>query len=245
MTRRRVHQSHRVTSTVWLTPPRIIDSLGGWRSFDLDPCAAPEPRPWPTALTMNARADADGLLIEWFGRVWLNPPYTAREIGCWLRRLAEHGRGTAFIFARTETQAFRESVWERASGLLFLYGRTGLHPPDGSATPGSNAPSVLAAYGQDDLDRLAAADLAGAFVPLRFPRFLLVDGLVGTWGDEVRRFLAEQAGPVSLGEAYRHFSRHPKARGRRHWRAKVRQQLREHGVRVGPGRWRAARDRLL
>jgi hypothetical protein len=190
---------------------------------------------------MNGRADGNGLLMEWEGRVWMNPPYSSEDIGRWLRRLADHGRGTSLIFARTETEAFRRQVWERASGLLFLYGRLHFHTPDGRrAVKNSGAPSVLCAYGQEDLDRLAASDLPGALVPLRFARFLLVDGLVGTWGEEVRRFLEAQGGPVNLSEAYRHFARHPKARGRRHWQAKVRQQLQTHGVRIGPGRYERA-----
>lgn len=233
------HHSANAKSVVWLTPPEIIAALGGWESFDLDPCAAPPPRPWPTAQLMNGQADANGLLIDWRGRVWMNPPYSTSTIRQWLGKLATHGRGTALIFARTETEAFQREVWERAHGLLFLYGRLHFHTPDGRrARQNSGAPSVLCAYGQDDLDRLAASSLPGALVPLRFARYVLVDGLTGSWGEAVRDFLRGQPGPVNLSDAYRHFARHPKARGRRHWQAKVRQQLQLHGERVGPARWR-------
>jgi len=107
------HHSAASITTTWLTPPHIIPALGGWESFDLDPCAAPVPRPWPTARQMNAANDANGLLIEWQGRIWLNPPYTSSEIGRWLARLADHGTGTALVFARTETEAFARTVWGR------------------------------------------------------------------------------------------------------------------------------------
>ena len=225
-------------SNVWLTPPGVLEALGGPESFDLDPCAAPHPQPYPTALRMNAESDADGLRIEWDGRVWLNPPYSANVIAQWLARMAHHDHGTALIFARTETAAFRRYVWERAAGLLFLYGRLNFHHPDGTrATKNSGAPSVLCAYGQDDLERLAASGLPGALTPLRFARYLLIDGLVGTWGEEVRAWLADQPGPINLSDAYRHFARHPKSWRNRHWRAKVRQQLQEHGRRVGRGRY--------
>ena len=90
---------------------------------------------------------------------------------------------------------------------------------------------------QDDLDRLAASGIDGALVPLKFARYLLIDGLTGSWGEEVARWLRDQGGPVNLSDAYRHFASHPKARGKRHWQAKVRQQLQRHGQRVGPGRW--------
>lgn len=235
------HHSATPISTTWLTPPALIDALGGPDSFDLDPCAAPQPRPWPTARRMNAEADADGLAIEWDGRVWLNPPYTASEIALWLRRLADHGTGTALIFARTETEAFRRWVWESASGLLFLFGRLNFHDAAGIRSPkNAGAPSVLCAYGQDDLDRLAASDLAGAVVPLRFARFVIVEGLSGTWSDAMREWLAGQDGPVSLSDAYRHFARHPKSRSNPNWQAKVRQKMQEHGQRISKGLYRPA-----
>mgnify|MGYP000856532500 FL=1 len=70
---------------VWLTPKHIIDALG---KFDLDPCAAPLPRPWETASASFIEAD-DGLSQEWFGRVWMNPPY-GRGIGAWMKKMADH-----------------------------------------------------------------------------------------------------------------------------------------------------------
>lgn len=235
------HQSAAAQSVTWLTPPHILDALGTWEDFDLDPCAAPAPRPWPTAWRMNALADGDGLKIEWAGRVWLNPPYTASEIERWLKRLADHGQGTALIFARTETEAFRRQVWERAHGLLFLHGR--LHFHDGAgvrASQNAGAPSVLCAYGVDDMNRLAMAELAGSFVPLRFARFVLVAGLDQSWRDAMRDFLRKQSGPVSVSDAYRYFARSPKAKLNRNWRAKVRQQLQRHARRLERDRYVAA-----
>lgn len=234
------HHSANALTTTWLTPPAILDALGGWQSFDTDPCAAPRPWPWPTAWRMNSEADGDGLAIDWEGRVWLNPPYGS-VIGKWLAKLGDHGRGTALIFARTETDFFRRQVWERASGLLFLQGRLHFHTPDGvRANFNSGAPSVLCAYGADDMDRLAAADLAGAFVPLRFARFLLVAGLDQTWGEAMRAYLAKQSGPVSVSDAYRYFARSPKAERNPNWRAKVRQQLQAAGRRVAPAQYVAS-----
>jgi hypothetical protein len=227
------HQSAAAISTTWLTPQPIIDALGGWQSFDLDPCAAPAPRPWFTAWQHNAESDGDGLALDWFDRVWLNPPYTTAE--AWLRKLADHGQGTALIFARTETDTFHRHVWERATGLLFLEGRLFFHHADGTrAKHNGGAPSVLCAYGQDDLDRLAASSLEGALVPLRFARFIAVAGLdvECSWAEAMREFLASSHGPVSVSDAYRHFARHPKAQANRNWRAKVRQKLQQCGNRI-------------
>jgi hypothetical protein len=231
---------NRTVTTTHLTPPFVLDALGGWASFDLDPCAAPEPRPWPTAQRMIALPDANGLLVRWSGRVFLNPPYSAGEIARWLERIAAHGQGVALINATTDTAAFHRFVWGGASGLLFLEGRLTfcdangrpLKRAGGRSDNHNPAPSVLCAYGQDDLDRLAACDLDGALIPLRFARFALVAGLDQTWTAAIGDWLRRQHGPVSLSDAYRYFARHPKARSNPNWQAKVRQKLQQLGTRV-------------
>jgi hypothetical protein len=218
------HQSAAAGSTTWLTPPHVIEALGGPGSFDLDPCAAPEPRPWATARRMFTEADGDGLSIAWDGRVWLNPPYTTAE--AWLERLADHDQGTALIFARTETETFQNLVFGRARGLLYLKGRLFFHHADGTrAKHNGGAPSVLCAYGQEDMDRLAACDLEGHFEPLRFARMVMVAGLDQSWAQVMRDWIGRQRGPVSVSDAYRYFARHPKAKANPNWRAKVRQKL--------------------
>jgi len=57
------HQSAMSDSEIWLTPPYIIACLG---PFDLDPCAAPEPRPWATAKRHYTR-EHNGLAKPWSG----------------------------------------------------------------------------------------------------------------------------------------------------------------------------------
>lgn len=152
------HHSTSNGSNVWLTPPGIVAALG---EFDLDPCSA-HSRPWDTAARHIAPPD-DGLSAVWSGRVWLNPPYTDAEL--WMDKLAAHGRGTALVFARTETRWFVSQVWERATAVLFLHGRLHFHLPDGSRAAGNaGAPSCLVAYGEDDASQLAASGLRGSLV---------------------------------------------------------------------------------
>src|SRR5690606_31200879 len=133
-------------SHVWLTAPSIIDRLG---TFDLDPCAAPEPRPWSTA-KKHITLPEDGLLKEWSGRVWCNPPF-GNQTGAWLERMAQHGNGIALAFARTETRMFHRHVWPRAEAVLFVAGRPSFHLPDGSRAKGnSGGPICLIAYGANN-----------------------------------------------------------------------------------------------
>jgi hypothetical protein len=74
---------------------------------------------------------ADGLAAAWTGRVWLNPPFDRYRVGRWIRRLADHGSGTALLHARTEAEWF-EPCWQSAKGILFLADRLYFHHPDGT-----------------------------------------------------------------------------------------------------------------
>ena len=108
----------------------------------------------------------DGLLQPWQGFVFCNPPY-GTETGRWLARCADHGRAIALTFARTETKAFHDHVWPRASALLFLEGRLRFHTVDGQhGKTSSGAPSVLIAYGYEAVARLRAANLKGRVVEI-------------------------------------------------------------------------------
>jgi DNA N-6-adenine-methyltransferase (Dam) len=156
---------------VWLTPLWLLERLGGAETFDLDPCAVEEPRPWPTAREHYALPQ-DGLALPWFGRVFLNPPYGGPPIvGPWMRRMASHGFGTALIFARTETALFVETCWKApsATAVLFLHGRLFFCRQDGvAAAHNSGAPSVLIAYGEADASVLADMGDVGTY--LEIPR---------------------------------------------------------------------------
>ena len=234
------HHSGRGTSNVWLTPAPVIDALGGWTSFDLDPCA-PDIQPWPTALERYTEAD-DGLAQPWHGRVWLNPPYSRPAYSRFMERMAAHDRGIALVFARTETRDFFSCVWEQAAGLLFLRGRLAFHRADGSVgRANSGAPSVLCAYGHDEAERLAFSGLDGQFVPLSLPRLFVGVAFDTTWREAVLTWLRPRRGPVRLDDLYRAFARHPKARANPNWRAKIRQVLQMGPFeRVDRGVWRAA-----
>jgi hypothetical protein len=235
------HHKPNAKTVEWLTPPSIIDALGGHESFGLDPCA-PLHQPYPTARRCFTVND-NGLIQDWGSeRVWMNPPYSAHLIVKWMARMAAHDCGTALIFARTETDSFFRHVWASASALLFIRGRINFHLPDGSRAPAnSGAPSVLCAYGTHDADVLAFCGIQGRFVPLRISRSVLVAAINPTWREALREWFAEQAGQVSLDDLYRAFSDHPKTRTNPTWKATLRRTLQEGAFdRVGRGRWKAA-----
>ena len=148
------HQSARMKSDTWLTPPEILLALG---AFDLDPCCPPD-MPWPTASAMIS-PPRDGLSEAWHGRVWLNPPF-GTQAAAWLAKLAEYGNGVALIPARTETRMFYASVWGKADAVLFLQGRPHFHYADGTrAAFNSGAPIALVAYGEGNARTLETCGL--------------------------------------------------------------------------------------
>jgi hypothetical protein len=144
----------------WLTPHHIVEALG---KFDLDPCGAPGHTLAP--VTYQLEDGQDGLELDWFGRVWLNPPY-GKESPPFLKKMSEHKNGIAFIFARTETKAFFEYVWNSATAVLFLKGRVKFLNADYEVTGAANAPSVLIAYSDADADALQQCSIPGHFIRL-------------------------------------------------------------------------------
>src|SRR6516225_538639 len=113
-----------------ITPLWILDSLGGSESFDLDPAGA-DPRPWDCA---KVTWTSHGLERDWFGFVYLNPPFDVRQVGEWIAKLAAHGNGIALLHARTEAAWF-EPIWRRAACILFMADRIFFHRPDGIRHP--------------------------------------------------------------------------------------------------------------
>lgn len=77
------------------------------------------------------------------------------------------GGGIAFIFARTDTRMFFDYVWNQASAVLFLKGRVKFLRADLTEAEAANAPSVLVAYGEDNVLALQNAKLNGKFLRLR------------------------------------------------------------------------------
>jgi hypothetical protein len=147
--------------TRWLTPKHIVEPLG---VFDLDPCGAPgHELAKRTYLLENGD---NGLRDEWFGRVWLNPPY-GDEAAPFIARLAEHGKGTALVFARTETGTWQDIIWPNATAILFIAGRLKFLYPDGvPAAANSGAPSCLVAFGEEDAYALHVSGIRGKFIDL-------------------------------------------------------------------------------
>jgi len=156
------HTSPKMNKDEWLTPPFILEALG---EFDLDPCSSIN-RPWDTAKNHFTIND-NGLLRDWNGRVWLNPPY-GKHTNIWMDKLVLHGNGIALIFARTETAVWFSSIWPLADAVFFFKGRLHFHHIDGSRSPfNAGAPSALIAYGKQNVRTLEDIEIPGKFIRLK------------------------------------------------------------------------------
>lgn len=148
---------------IWLTPPHILKALG---EFDLDPCAAPDPKPWPTAKRHYTLPADDGLMLPWEGRVWCNPPYGPQVVH-WLERMAMHGNGVALVFARTDTAVWHETIFDSAQAVLFIKGRICFFTKEGIEADTAGSPSALVAWGDANAEALANSSIKGHLAYLK------------------------------------------------------------------------------
>lgn len=121
---------------VWLTPLSIIHALG---AFDLDPCGEAFHKTAKTIYEQN------GLEKDWFGRVWLNPPYS--QVQDWLNRLAKHGNGIALVFARLDTK-WAQAIIPQASSVYFPAGRYHFLTKQLERKGNAGAPSMFLSFGE-------------------------------------------------------------------------------------------------
>ncbi|GBQ86605.1 hypothetical protein AA14337_3368 [Acetobacter malorum DSM 14337] len=226
------HHSASAKTTTWLTPRDILDPLG---KFDLDPCSAPEPHLWPTAETHYTAPKQNGLLLPWFGRVWLNPPYTNSGLMKWMQKMAEHDCGMALLFARVETAVWFKTIWSAASAVLFLDHRP--HFLDKNmqrSKTNCGGPIALIGYGKNDGELILDGVLPGAAVPLNRPAMLYMalredredKASAATWreviGDVIRNMGTRT---FTLSDVYSALEESPKAAANQNWKAKVRQTI--------------------
>jgi len=155
------HEKVVSNTTTWLTPKYIYEAVG---PFDLDPCAHAKNNTAKRKIILPE----DGLLAEWQGRVWLNPPY-GKGIGTWLEKLSNHGDGMAFVFARTSTKWFQNAI-RNAQAIHFFDKRINCMKEDLSISTGAPADNVLLAYGNACANALMECSLGGFKIDLRLVR---------------------------------------------------------------------------
>lgn len=105
---------------LWSTPQDLFDRVNAKYHFTLDACASPENAKCAAYFTR----EIDGLQQEWFGTVWMNPPY-GRTIGAWMKKAYESSLAGATVVclvpARTDTAWWHDYAVK--GQIEFLRGR--------------------------------------------------------------------------------------------------------------------------
>jgi hypothetical protein len=143
----------------WFTPSVYIEKarrvLG---QIDLDPasCAAAQE-------VVNARhfftVKDDGLLLDWYGAVWLNPPYAGKLIAAFAAKMLEQlasGNVTAAIML---TNGYTETSWfhnlgRQSSAICLTRGRIKFESPHGEKCAPTNGQCFF--YFGDQRERFIA-----------------------------------------------------------------------------------------
>lgn len=134
----------------WYTPPRYIalarQVLG---EIDLDPASCSAAQAVVQAGRYYTEYE-DGLIQPWFGRMWINPPYSAPTPWC-RRAIAEYQQG-AIDAALILTNSYTETGWWQdvaaAGTVLFFRGRLNFWHPAKVATQNRTG-QTLAYLGPD------------------------------------------------------------------------------------------------
>lgn len=132
---RKINKPHVVNNShddEWYTPPEFIESarlvMG---SIDLDPASNEHANKTVKATHIFTEED-NGLEQEWFGNVWLNPPYSSTLVQLFADKVAERGFEQAVVLVNnaTETKWFRTLV-DHADAIVFKTGRIKFLKHDG------------------------------------------------------------------------------------------------------------------
>lgn len=110
-------------SDMWETPQCLFDKLNSKFHFDIDVCATKENAKCKKFYTKKQ----NGLLQEWKGVCWCNPPY-GREIIKWVRKASISAKnGTTVVMlipARTDTKWFHDYIYKKDNvKIKFIRGR--------------------------------------------------------------------------------------------------------------------------
>lgn len=150
-----VHEAPVGATVEWYTPRELFHALGRPR-FDLDPAGAEIDTPSDSYCGEVWTRQTDGLSREWFGHVWLNPPYGPAGVP-FIDRMIAHGDGILLLPSRTETSAYQRCLAAAYAVTLLRERLWFIRGDDYQAR--SSFGSTLFGFGSWAEDVLARADL--------------------------------------------------------------------------------------
>ena len=127
------HVSFNSGNNEWYTPADIIEAARKTMgSIDLDPASSEIANQTVKATTFYT-VDDDGLAQDWYGNIWLNPPYASGLIEKFVDKLLSSDFKAAIVLVNnaTDTEWFSKLA-NCANAVVFPKGRVKFLKPDGN-----------------------------------------------------------------------------------------------------------------
>ncbi len=174
---KRAHVAQNTGNNEWYTPPEFIEAARAvfragpgfhdpncddpfecdCSGIELDPATSEKAQETVKAPAYYT-AEHDGLIHDWHGCVWMNPPYAQPLIGKFVDKLIHHWQAgdvpAAIVLVNNGTEtAWGQKLLERASAVCFPAGRIKFHDAEGNpGAPLQGQMIVYLASGQDMLE---------------------------------------------------------------------------------------------
>ena len=135
------------TSDEHYTPVELFTNLG--IDFDLD-VASPHLKPNSNSKTWFCKCCHDGLNEQWFGNVWMNPPYSGPTP--WVEKFVTHSNGIALL--PVTRGKWWDLIWNAADAIVPLAYNYKFERPDGLASKPIVFRTALYAIGENNAKAL-------------------------------------------------------------------------------------------
>lgn len=146
------HVTNNSTDNEWYTPERYIElARQVMGSIDLDPASNDFANETVKASQYYTEED-DGLEQDWFGNIWMNPPYSTALLQRFADKLTSSTFNQAVVLVNNATEtAWFEKLVSKASAIVFHKGRIRFVKRDGEH--GSPLQGQAFLYYGDRVDR--------------------------------------------------------------------------------------------
>ncbi len=149
-----VHVSNNSGKYEWYTPIKFINAARKvMGSIDLDPASSEIGNKSIQATKIYTKEDS-GLSDDkqWFGNVWMNPPYNNSLVNDFTKKLSEQlsniNQACVFVNNATETKWFQDNIFQHCDAICFVKSRIKFLDINGEANGSSLQGQVIAYFGQ-------------------------------------------------------------------------------------------------
>lgn len=134
------------------TPKWLFDAMG--LEFDLDVASANHPLIVVPAANKYTLED-DGLAQKWYGRVYMNPPFS--KVTPWIDKWLDHANGICLV-PLSSNGRWVNKLWDSKAGCMYLPASMAFQGADGRIVK-MRWRTALWAIGQENIDGLIRSQI--------------------------------------------------------------------------------------